>query len=236
MIESEEYTEYTLDRRLGCRQLGMNISRRVVARKINERYVAKWTGPEGIFIWSPYFEREYIRGIATDKMPRHRFENEAFSLQFARMLGRAAAPNMILGRCDTEMRVLFDDGDEIVIEDKNGTPVEIIIGDITGAFYDYRRPLQEVTLAYAEPVLRRASYLPSPDAFARVYLDAFVERFAAIQQEYRTRRRAFDTLFKYRRYDEGGSFAHRWRQVLKRLDEADPVAIADKMRQESSIT
>jgi hypothetical protein len=236
MIESEDYTDYTLDRRLGCRQLGMNISRRVVARKISERYVTESTGPEGIFIWSPYFEREYIRGIATDKMPRHRFENEAFSLQFARMLGRAAAPNMIVGRCDTEMHVLFDDGDEIVVEDKNGTPVDIIIGDITGAFYDYQRPLQDVTLAYAEPVLRRASYLPSPDAFARVYFDAFAERFAAIQQEYRKRRRAFDMLFRYRRYDEAGSFAHRWTQVLKRLDQADPKALTDKMRRESLIS
>jgi hypothetical protein len=230
MIESEDYTEYTLDRRLGCRQLGMNLSRRVVARKISERYVAGWTGPDGIYIWSPYFERDYIRGIATDKMPRHRFENEAFSLQFARLLGRAAAPNMIVGRCDTEMHVLFDDGDEVVIEDRNGTPVDIVVGDITGAFYDYKQRLEDVTFAYAEPVLRRAAYLPSPDAFARVYLDAFVERFTNIQDEYRRRRAAFDTLFKYRRYDEAGSFAHRWERVLKRLDEADARALADKIR------
>ena len=29
-------------------------------------------------IWSPYFERDYIRGIATDKIPAYRFENERF--------------------------------------------------------------------------------------------------------------------------------------------------------------
>ena len=65
-------------------------------------------------IWSTYFQRDYIRGIASDKIPACRFEDPAYALQFARLLGRAAAPNMIVGRCDLNGQVLFDDGDEVV--------------------------------------------------------------------------------------------------------------------------
>jgi hypothetical protein len=67
MIRNEEYTEYILDRRLGCHQLGMNLPVRVTAKKMGERYV----GAKGVGfpIWTTYFEREYIRGIATDKLP-----------------------------------------------------------------------------------------------------------------------------------------------------------------------
>lgn len=222
IIESEEYTEYILDRRLGCRQLGMNLPSRVTARKISERYQGSQTACHGIMIWSPYFERDYIHGIATDKMPHHRFTNERFVFEFARLLGAAAAPNMIVGRCDLAMNVLFDDGDEVIVEDATGMPCDLVVSDQTGTFVDYNRPLQCVAPIYAGPVNRRLEFVPDPEAFARIYLTAFLKRFFNIQREYRKRRRAFDTLFKHRRWDEGGSLAFRWEKVLERLDRTDP--------------
>jgi hypothetical protein len=38
ITESDDYTDYFLDRRLGCRQLGMNLSRRVFMRRLSEIY------------------------------------------------------------------------------------------------------------------------------------------------------------------------------------------------------
>jgi hypothetical protein len=226
MYRSDEYTEYILDRRFACRYLGMNIPKLVTPRKICERYFAPWTGPAGYMIWSPYFERRYIRGIASDKMPRRRFRSGDFALRFARLLGQAAASNLIVGRCDSEHHVLFDDGDEIVVEEA-GMPKEIVVADQTGTFGDYRRPLQISAATYADPVNRRLEDLPDPEAFARTYVEAFVERFTRVQAKYRKRRRAFDTLFKTRPYDDQGSFADRWNQVLRRLDQADARELAD---------
>ena len=234
MFESEEYTEYVLDRRFACRQLGMNLPTRITARKIAEKYVGNWTGPEGITIWSPYFERPYIAGIATDKMPQHRFASAVFSLKFARLLGMAAAANIIVGRCDIQGNVLFDDGDEVVVDDESGMPAEIVVADQTGTFGNYNEPLHRSAAAYAAPVNRRAHYLPEAREFARVYLDAFVERFFTIQHVYRSRRRAFHGLFKNRRYDKGGSFAYRWEQILHRLDQTDPRELRESIR--SSLT
>jgi len=221
IIESEEYTEYTLDRRLGCRQLGMNLASHVTAHRISEKYFGNRKDCQGILIWSPYFERDYIHGIATDKIPSHRFENDTFALEFARLLGRAAASNMIVGRCDLRGKVLFDDGDEVLLENEDGLPVEIVVADLTGTFTDYYRELRTFAGDYAGPINRRVKHVARGESFAGVYLEAFVDRFSGIQEEYRKRKRAFDTLFKHRRRDEAGSFAYRWERVLERLSRTD---------------
>jgi len=229
MIRSEEYTEYILDRRLGCRQLGMNLPLRVVAKRISERYVLR--SGDSFMIWSPYFERDYIRGIATDKLPQYRLDHPEFALRCARLLGRAAAPNIIVGRCDLGGNPLFDDGDEVLIEDAEGMPADIVVADHTGTFNDYLSPLHTFAKEYAGPVNRRTEHLPNAKEFAEAYLEAFVGRFARIQEDYRLRRKAFDTLFKSRPRSEAGSFAYRWERVLARLDATDPRELAQLIRQ-----
>ena len=228
MISAEEYTEYILDRRLGCRQLGMNLPLRVTAKKISERYT-----PDrgvGYSIWTSYFEREYIRGIATDKLPPALFESREFSERCARLLGLAAAPNIVAGRCDRSGNPLFDDGDEVVILDPEGLPRDIVVTDHTGTFNDYACPLGEFTVKYALPVTRRKGFVPDPAAFARAYLGAFEERLRRLQEDYRQRRKAFDSLFLHLPAQEPGSFAYRWKRVLARLDETDPAALVDLVR------
>jgi hypothetical protein len=228
MISAEEYTEYILDRRLGCRQLGMNLPLRVTAKKISERYVP----PKGAGypIWTPYFEREYIRGIATDKLPPALFESREFAARCAHLLGQAAAPNIIVGRCDRTGSPLFDDGDEVMILDAVGMPEDIVVADHTGTFNDYACPLAEFTVKYALPVTRRRSFLPDPAGFARAYCAAFEDRLQRIQEDYRRRRKAFDSLFLHLPAQEPGSFAYRWKRALARLDETSPTALADLVR------
>ncbi|MCD4727361.1 MAG: hypothetical protein K8R46_06860, partial [Pirellulales bacterium] len=196
IIQSEEYTEYTLDRRLGCRQLGMILPAHTTANRISERYLGPRRDMLDIVIRSPYFERDYVRGTATDKIPSEKMAAPAFASRFARLLGRAAASNMIVGRYDDSRGyVVFDDGDEIVIEDENGLPVKIVVADQTGTFVAYSVELEHFAREYAQPVNRRLSLVPDGDEFAALYVDAFVARFSKIQLEYHKRKRAFDTLF-----------------------------------------
>ena len=225
MIRAEEYTEYILDRRLGCRQLGMNLPLRVTAKKISENYEPD-RGP-GYPIWTSYFEREYIRGIATDKLAPSRFESPEFALRCARLLGHAAAPNIVAGRCDRMGSPLFDDGDEVLVMDPEGMPQDIVVADHTGTFNDYSSPLSEHAATYALPVTRRRAYLPDPSAFAHAYLAAFEEGLRRIQDDYRLRRKAFDSLFLHLPAQEPGSFAWRWKRILARLDETQPAALAE---------
>ena len=229
--ESDEYTDYWLDRRLGCRQLGMNLSRRVVMRRLIEVYQGSNQRYQGKPIRTTYFERDYAPGIATDKLPMEKYAQPGYAQKFAESLGRAAASSMIVGRSlDFGNRPVFDDGDEVVVEGDDGLPREILVCDHSGAFGEYKQPLSAWAAHYARPVNVRDKALPDSRAFALAYLAAFRDQFVHIQGDYRKRRRAFDTLFKHTRYDPGGSFAYRWESTLKRLDQTSVDDLMEAIR------
>lgn len=224
MIRSEEYQDYVLDRRVACRHLGMNLPPRITAKRISESYTR---GGCTFRIWSVYFERDYVPGIATDKLPKDRFLNHEYALRFAKLMGRAAASNIIVGRCDVNQEVLFDDGDEMIMEDEQGLPADLVVADPTGTFNDFTSTdLRCFAEAYARPIRNRLHLVPDPHAFAQAYLESFVERFREIQDEYRQHRSKFDMLFRYVLPDAAGNFPYRWQCVLARLDQADPEEIA----------
>jgi hypothetical protein len=231
ILRAEDYTDYILDRRLGCRQLGMHLPPHVQTRRISERYMGQNSRYHGQVYWTTYLERDYVGGRASDKLPDTAYQNTAFNRQLARLLGEAAAVNLIVGRMRNDRdSVLFDDGDEVIMLDAAGFPSVLAVSDHTGTFSNYEGDLALNMAAYAEPVNRRAARMPNAGEFAEGYLDAFVQRFEHIQIVYRERRRAFDSLFKHRPWDPGGSMAYRWFHILKRLDAADPRQLAAIIR------
>lgn len=231
IMEAEEYADYTFDRRFGCLQLGMNLPTHVTLHKVSERY----RGPNEMYrdnlIWSSYLEREFVHGIATDKIPPSHFQRGEYAARLATLMGSAAATNLIAGRVDLQHRVLFDDGDEVIVEDAQGLPHELIVSEHTGTFNDYLTPLVDYAPAYARPINRRLKLLSDRADFIQRYLDSFTQRFALTQAKYRARKRAFDTLFKHRPRSEQGSFAYRWEKVLERLNASDPQALAARIRE-----
>ena len=231
--ESDDYTDYWLDRRLGCRQLGMNMTRRVAMCRLGEHYNGTNARFRGELIRTIYFEREYLPGIATDKLPMEKYAQPGYGLKLAHLLGQAAASSMIVGRAlELGKHPVFDDGDEVVREGEDGLPAEIMVGDHSGAFGEYQQPLESFAPYYARPVNIRSKVVPDPSGFATAYLDTFRAQFLHIQGDYRKRRRAFDTLFKHCQYDAGGSFAYRWECVLRRLDQTDALALVEAIRRQ----
>lgn len=230
VLKADRYAEYVLDRRLACRQLGMNLTQKIQARKVSEIYRGEQKRYEGLEILSTYFERDYIPGMATDKIPPVRFQRPDYALAFARLLGRAAAPNLIVGRCGTAGSVVFDDGDEVVLENAVGLPVEIKLADQMGTFNNCTTPLVEFAKDYAEPVNKRAELVPSPADFAAAYLEGFLDHLRQIQGQYRRNRSAFDALFRHRNPGPGSNISLRWVEVLRRLDTTDPEHLAAAVR------
>jgi hypothetical protein len=223
MIESEEYTDYVLDRRLGVLQLGMNVPAGLSLQRVRDRYIGNNRELSGRLIPAVYFERDYLHGMATDKLPLSKYLMAGYAGRLAGLLGLAAAANMIAGRAlEGTKQVLFDDGDEVIIESLvTGLPEQLLVADPSGAFSDYRNSLIDVAPAYARPVNVRSGCVPDPREFAEAYLEAFKVGFVHVQGDYRKHRRAFDTLFKHCFYDSAGSFAYRWECVLRRLDQTD---------------
>jgi hypothetical protein len=232
ILESEDYADYILDRRLACQQLGMNLVARLWTRKIQERYQGSQRSLVGTIIWTPYAQRDYIPGVASDKISPAKLQEPQLVRSLARLLGHAAASNLIVGRATPERRVIFDDGDEIIVEDAAGKVTDVVIADPTGAFANFDNDLTRDAPAYAAPINRRLDRLPNPAEFADLYVQAFVDRFGQIQDAYRRHRGAFDTLFSHRQRDPAGNLAHRWAMVLKRLDGADARALGRIIRED----
>jgi len=230
IMEATDYTDYILDRRLGCRQLGMNLPLRVATGRIPETYYGLTRSFHGTRSWAVYFERAYINGCATDKILPRRYADPEFNRRLARLLGEAAAVNSIVGRANLDKQVMFDDGDEVIVSDAEGQPDHLIVSDHTGAFTQYEFPLSNDAEAYAAPVNRRATHMANAAEFAEIYLDSFQKRFEAVQQEYRLRKRAFDNLFKHRPLDRAGSIAYRWQCILARLAETDAAQLTKAIR------
>ena len=229
ILLSEEYTEFILDRRLGCWQLGMPLPSRIMTRRVSEVYRGANPLYRNCRIWKTYFERDFIVGDATDRIPAERYQDADFALAFARLLGEAAASNLLVGRTSGEGRVLFDDGDEILVTGASGAPERIVVADHAGTFTDYTSPLARFAPEYARPFAARRARLADPEAFRNEYLAGLQEKLLRLQNEYRRRRRAFDTLFKHSKQDPG-AFASRWRSVLARLDQTDMAALVDLVR------
>lgn len=227
IFETEEYVDYTLDRRLACLQFGMRLPPRVNMRRVTEEYDGNRAEFDGRLFPVIYFERDYLPGIATNRITDRKLADTVYARKLAALLGRAAAPNLVVGRArlsvlpDAPAEPLFDDGDEIVIEGSDGIPHDLVLTDHSGAFTDWETPeLIPFAKCYAGPVNRRADKVPEPREFAEIYLDVFRETFLRIQSDYRLRRSAFDGLFKHLHYSADGSFACRWEHVLRRMDQA----------------
>lgn len=230
--EALEYIEYSTNRRLGCRQLGLNLPRRLSLHLVGETLVAPGRKDNGAHIWAFYFERAYIEGVPTHRLSRERLKDHRYALAVAGLLGAAAAVNLILARGDEHTKqVVFDVGDEIIRHDLSGMPVELVTCDHSGAFALYDCSLEALAPAYAAPVQKRLDALPNRLDFAERYVETFQAKFSAIKNDYKEHQEQFDRLFANLHRDPHGSMATRWDQVLEHLDHAEPAQLARRLKE-----
>ena len=236
VFETEEYVDYTLDRRLACLQLGVRLPHRVHMRRVAERYPGPLAEYVGRYFPVIYYEREYLPGIPSNRISSAKLNDPAYACALARLLGQAAALNIVVGRTDTPNPataptvILFDEGDEVVVEGSDGLPREVVLTDHGGTFADYLTPsLLTFAEAYAAPLNRRWGQVQDPQEFAVIYLDAFRQEFEGLQNEYRRFPEAFDNLFKHLVNSPGG-FADRWEQVLKLMNTTNATALVEAIR------
>ena len=230
IIEADEYSDYILDRRLMCRQLGMNLPTRLGYGHFTEKYRGA-NQYNGCAVRTAYFVRKYVPGIASDKVPLQKLRNPAWAAKFAYLMGEAAATDLIVGRCSSTAGVLLFDGNyEIVQTGADGMPVEVKVTDHAGSFVEYLRPLEEIAPAYANFAARREKFVSDYPSFVRAYIDGFSKKFVDTQNSYREHRRAFDYLFSDRPYDTNGSGAYRWACALKRLDASDADRVVSALK------
>ncbi len=231
IVESDEYSDYILDRRLMCRQLGMNLPKRIGFGHFTEKYRGM-NQYNGVAVRTAYFARPYVRGFATDKVPLVKYRNPAFALAFAKLLGAAAALDMIVGRRSSVTKeLLFDKNYEVIQVGSDGLPVSLTVTDHAGSFVNYEHVFEDYVTQYANAAIRRKTFVSDYPSFADAYVKAFVAKVAETQAAYRERKTAFDNLFVDRPFDTNGSGAYRWARSLQRLDGADPERLGQLLRE-----
>ena len=229
ILEADEYSDYVLDRRLMCRQLGMNLPHQLAFGNFTEKYRGN-NQYNGVAVRTGCFVRDYERGTASDKVPRAKYRNPAWAQKFAFLMGGAAAVDLIVGRRDSETgKLIFDCNFEVVVSGNDGLPAEVKVTDHAGSFVDYTHPLEESVPLYAQFVRDREKLVDDLSLFAKAYVDGFHRTLAETQAAYRARRTAFDCLFIDRPYDTNGSGAYRWACALRRLDACDPDRLAARL-------
>ncbi len=220
-FEADEYTDFVLDRRLMCRQLGMNLPNRIGFGQFSERYQGA-NQYKGCVIRTSYLVRPYEDGIASDKVPSARLRHPAWAQTFAFLMGQAAATDAIVGRrSSTTKEFLFDKDYEIVRVGADDLPSEIRITDHAGSFVNYESPIADYIAEYAAFAVSRKAFVTDYALFAQAYVEGFRRKFVETQEAYRARRTAFDELFRDRPYDTNGSGAYRWACALRRLEATD---------------
>lgn len=232
ICETAEYADYVLDRRLMCRQLGMNLPPRIGYGTFSEVYHGANEQYEGSTIRTMYFVREYVPGIASDKVPLARLRNPAWANKFAFLMGGAAAVDAVVGRRSSVTKeLLFDRNYEVVQIGKDGMPEEVKITDHAGTFVNYEHPLISYIAQYANFARKREKYVTDYPNFVEAYAEGFRRKLTQMKNAYNVRRKVFDNLFQDRPYDTNGSGAYRWACVLNRLDQCnvDEVVAALKM-------
>jgi hypothetical protein len=181
-----------------------------------------------------FFERQYIAGVVTDKIPISCYKNPEFIKGLARQLAAAATFTLVLGRASPRNgKIFYDDGDELIQLDAMSIPDRLIIIETTGSFTDWTTPLisllpQCLTRFRAHLDKARESAVPlhvireSVDIFA----NAFRDKLRTIQELAFAPSSNIGSLFADRPPEQGG-IRHRWEGILARLQATDPAELGD---------
>ena len=134
--ETNGYRDYIIDRLTAARALGLPIP------LFKEIDIQDESGTDTFPAY--YFEREYIPGIVTSRIPYEFYSKKGFLPRLAGLLGEAAAASLVLGRTDPRTHALyFDDGDEVIQLNNAGLPERLKMIETTGSFGDWTTPLAQ---------------------------------------------------------------------------------------------
>lgn len=226
--ETREYRDYIVDRLNAARSLEIPIP------VFHEIDMEEPCGPTAIPVY--YFEREYVPGMVTSRIPEIFYARQEFIVLLAGFLGKAAAISLALGRKNPKtFELYFDDGDELIQLNGEGLPERLMLIETTGSFADWAGPLEAMLPRCLERFsahLEKARRMGVPEAKRAEAISAFGLGLAA---EIRRMRNVLnkpdaapDTLFMHRTNEPEG-VRHRWEHILKRLRSADPDGLMSRV-------
>lgn len=219
--ETLRYRDYIFDRLQATRALGLPIP---FFNEIRFDEEIRNMGRVPVF----FFDRWYVPGMATDKIPANWYGQRDFVVRLAGLLGVSAAASLTLGRISSLTgQIYFDDGDEVIQFDAEGLPEKLILSETTGSFVDWLSPLSQMLphcLWHLARHLEKAHQRGIADAELNAAVNAFADSLAhelrRMQNHLRESGEQLRSLFNERPLNPGG-IRSRWQGVLNRLETTD---------------
>jgi hypothetical protein len=219
--ETIQYRDYIFDRLRAAATLGLPI---LTYSEIQFSEEIPGRGFTPVF----FFDRCYVPGLVSDKIPAARYAQSGFTEHLAELLAVAAGASLILGRaCPRTGKLRFDDGDEVIQFDANGLPIRLLIAETTGSFTAYSAPVSELLPDCLKRLAwhlnqAREQRIPRRELMASVYgfaeaLATEIERMQGLLHDQFSR---LESLFADRGSEPGGIRA-RWESILQRLEATD---------------
>ncbi len=221
VAETIKYRDYILDRLNAAALLGFPIL------SYNEIRLDEEVPGLGL-LPAFFFDRQYIPGIVTDKIPISCYKNPVFISSLAGLLGAAATFTLVLGRASPRTgKIFYDDGDELIQFNSSSIPVRLVIIETTGSFTDWTTPL--LTLlpqcltrfrAHLDKALDRGVPLKTIERAVAVFAVALRDKLNAIKEITFAPSSKIRFVFSDRTPEQGG-IRHRWEGILDRLEATD---------------
>jgi len=221
IAETIKYRDYILDRLNAATRLGFPIL------SYNEIRLDEEVPGLGL-LPTIFFERQYIPGVVTDKIPTSCYKNPNFITSLAALLGAVATFTLVLGRASPRTgKIFYDDGDELIQFNSSSIPVRLVIIDTTGSFTDWTTPLLTLLpqcLARFRAHLDKAhesgvSQQKIEEAVA-IFAEALRDKLCAIKEIAFAPSSRIRFVFSARTSEPGG-IRHRWEGILDRLEATD---------------
>ncbi|MGC8491264.1 MAG: hypothetical protein ACP5SH_05960 [Syntrophobacteraceae bacterium] len=229
--ETFKYRDYIFDRLYAAARLGFPI---LTYREIQLEQKVPGLGPVPSF----FFERPYVTGVVSDKIPLSCYKNPEFIEKLSGLLGLAAAFTLVLGRVSFRTgKVYFDDGDELIQLDLNSIPARLVIIETTGSFTDWITPIADLLPQclgrFALQLEKAVSSGVRPDVIKRsisLFADALSNKLHETRQALLSPSSDLRSLFDDRPAGQGG-IRDRWESIIQRLEAVDVEAVRKKIKE-----
>jgi hypothetical protein len=182
-----------------------------------------------------FFDRQYVSGVVTDKLPVAWYKSPEFIKSLSGLLGSTAAFSLVLGRFSPSGTIFYDDGDEVIQLDSRSIPTRLVIIETTGSFNDWTTPLYAMLphclirfRAHLDKASREGVPLEVIKESVAIFAEALCRKVREIREIALVPSSDVRFLFDDRKLEPGG-IRERWEGIVRRLEKTDLEQLFDNV-------
>lgn len=227
--ETFKYRDYIFDRLHAAVKLGFPI---LAYGEIRLEQQVPGIGSVPAF----FFERQYVTGVVSDKLPVSCYKSPEFIESFACLMGLAAAFTLVLGKVSFRTgKVFYDDGDELIQLGSDSIPCRLVIIETTGSFTDWTTPMQVLLpqcldrfRVHLEKAADSGVSLQVLERSAAAFANGLCSKIDEIKRALGEPTSEIRSLFDDRPAGQGG-IRDKWKAIIERIETVETSSLRDSI-------